>query len=60
MVAARASFRIPATSTESIPGRPEHDATGYPTELIEIKDLDAAADLAVRFSRAALDRVKQG
>jgi hypothetical protein len=22
--------RIPATSTESIPGRPEHGATGYP------------------------------
>jgi hypothetical protein len=23
--------RIPATSTESLPGRPEHGATGYPT-----------------------------
>lgn len=29
-------------------------------ELLEIRDLDTAADLAVRFSRATLDRVKQG
>jgi hypothetical protein len=25
-----ARLRIPATSTESLPGRPEHGATGYP------------------------------
>jgi hypothetical protein len=37
---ARGSLRIPATSTESIPGRPEQGATGYPTSSpVEKRDM---------------------